>query len=174
MGKLYTHIGIRKHLEVGYQQHYSNPISSLIESYKRGYTIDDEWVERLSYWCVWRNEELNINNSCNEELDINNNNNDELDINNNRNEEFDINNNRNEEFDIYNNNRSKELDIYNNNSNEELDIYNNNRNEELDINKNRNEDKTTNISISKDVNGNRGEYSEAVTGGKIAQKLCYD
>ena len=83
LGKLYTHIGIRKHLEVGYQQHYSNPISSLIESYKRGYTIDDEWVERLSYWCVWRNEELNINNNHNEELDINNNRNEELNINNN-------------------------------------------------------------------------------------------
>ena len=87
LGKLYTHIGIRKHLEVGYQQHYSNPISSLMESYKRGYTIDDEWVERLSYWCVWRNEELNINNNHNEELDINNNRNEELNINNNCNED---------------------------------------------------------------------------------------
>ena len=105
LGKLYTHIGIRKHLEVGYQQHYSNPISSLIESYKRGYTIDDEWVERLEDWCVWRNEELNINNNNrDEELNINNNNRDEeLNINNNRNEELDINNNRNEELNINNN-----------------------------------------------------------------------
>lgn len=71
LGKLYTHIGIRKHLGVGYQQHYSNPISSLMESYKRGHTIDDEWVERLSNWCLWRNEELSINNNHNSESDTN-------------------------------------------------------------------------------------------------------
>ena len=81
LGKLYTHIGIRKHLGVGYQQHYSNPISSLMESYKRGHTIDDEWVERLSNWCLWRNEELDINNNRNEELGINNSRNSELDTN---------------------------------------------------------------------------------------------
>ena len=150
LGKLYTHIGIRKHLEVGYQQHYSNPISSLMESYKRGYTIDDEWVERLEDWCVWRNEELNINNNNrNEELDISNNCNEELNTNNNRDEELNINNNCNEELDI------------NNNRNEELDI-NNNRNEELDINNNNNdEDKTTNISISSAyVNGNNESAQE--------------
>ena len=109
LGKLYTHIGIRKHLGVGYQQYYSNPISSLMESYKRGYTIDDEWVERLSYWCLWRNEELDINNNRNEESDINNKRNEKLDINNKRNEELDIDNNRNEELDI-NNNRNEESD----------------------------------------------------------------
>ena len=145
LGKLYTHIGIRKHLGVGYQQYYSNPISSLMESYKRGYSIDDEWVERLENWCVWRNEELNINNNHNEELNINNNRNEELDINNNHDEELDINNNCNEELDI-----------------------NNNCNEELDINNNRNEDKTTNISISKGDDGNHEsaqihEQSEAIT-----------
>ncbi|MEA5599260.1 relaxase/mobilization nuclease domain-containing protein [Rivularia sp. UHCC 0363] len=31
LGKLYTHIGIREHLGVGYQQHYSDAIRSLIE-----------------------------------------------------------------------------------------------------------------------------------------------
>lgn len=57
LGKLYTHIGIRKHLGIGYQQHYSDAISSLMESYKRGRTINEEWVEHLKSWCSWRNEE---------------------------------------------------------------------------------------------------------------------
>ncbi|WP_414624962.1 relaxase/mobilization nuclease domain-containing protein [Calothrix sp. CCY 0018] len=60
LGKLYTHIGIRKHLEVGYQQYYSDPISSLMESYKRGRTINDEWVDHLSYWCRSQNTDIEI------------------------------------------------------------------------------------------------------------------
>lgn len=73
LGKLYTHIGIRKHLEVGYQQHYSDPISSLMESYKRGRTINDEWVEHLKSWCVWRNEESDVLISKPEEIEYSNN-----------------------------------------------------------------------------------------------------
>ncbi|MEO1558491.1 MAG: hypothetical protein AAFS12_02290, partial [Cyanobacteria bacterium J06632_19] len=160
LGKLYTHIGIRKHLEVGYQQHYSNPISSLIESYKRGYTIDDEWVKRLEDWCVWRNEELNINNNNrNSELDINNNRNEKLNINNNRNEELNINNKCNSELDINNNNRNEKLNI-NNKCNSELDINNNNRNEELDINNNHNEKlniNNNNHNEELDINNNRNK-----------------
>lgn len=58
LGKLYTHIGIREHLGVGYQQSYSEPINSLMESYKRGRTINDEWVEHLLFWC--RNQESDV------------------------------------------------------------------------------------------------------------------
>ena len=73
LGKLYTHIGIRKHLEVGYQQYYSNPISSLMESYKRGRTINDEWVEHLKSWCSWRNQESDVLISKPEEIEYSNN-----------------------------------------------------------------------------------------------------
>lgn len=73
LGKLYTHIGIRKHLEVDYQQHYSDAISSLMESYKRGRTINDEWVEHLSYWCSWRNQESDVLISKPEEIEYSNN-----------------------------------------------------------------------------------------------------
>jgi Relaxase/Mobilisation nuclease domain len=47
LGKLYTHIGIREHLKVGYQEEYQNPIDSLIVSFKRGRKIDDRWVNHL-------------------------------------------------------------------------------------------------------------------------------
>ncbi|MBE9213756.1 relaxase/mobilization nuclease domain-containing protein [Plectonema cf. radiosum LEGE 06105] len=59
LGKLYTHVGIREHLGVGYQQHYSDPITSLMESHKRGRTINDEWIEHLKSWC--RNQESDSN-----------------------------------------------------------------------------------------------------------------
>ena len=73
LGKLYTHIGIPKHLEVGYQQHYSDPIRSLMESYKRGRTINDEWVEHLKSWCSWRNQESDVLISKPEEIKYSNN-----------------------------------------------------------------------------------------------------
>ena len=73
LGKFYTHIGIPKHLGVGYQQHYSDAISSLMESYKRGRTINDEWVEHLKSWCVWRNEESDVLISKPEEIEYSNN-----------------------------------------------------------------------------------------------------
>ena len=73
LGKLYTHIGIRKHLGIGYQQHYSDPIRSLMESYKRGRTINDEWVEHLKSWCSWRNQESDILISKPEEIEYSNN-----------------------------------------------------------------------------------------------------
>ncbi|NJL78949.1 MAG: relaxase/mobilization nuclease domain-containing protein [Richelia sp. SM2_1_7] len=71
LGKLYTHIGIREHLGVGYQQHYSDPISSLMESYKRGRTINDELIEHLQSWC--RNQESVKNISKPEEVEYSNN-----------------------------------------------------------------------------------------------------
>ncbi|HAG85061.1 MAG TPA: hypothetical protein DCL61_28900, partial [Cyanobacteria bacterium UBA12227] len=49
LGKLYTHIGIREHLKVGYKEEYKNPIDSLIVSFKRGRKIDDRWVNHLEY-----------------------------------------------------------------------------------------------------------------------------
>ncbi|NJM21724.1 MAG: relaxase/mobilization nuclease domain-containing protein [Richelia sp. RM2_1_2] len=73
LGKLYTHVGIREHLGVGYQQSYSEPINSLMESYKRGRTINDEWVEHLSYWCLRRNEESDVLISKPEEIEYSNN-----------------------------------------------------------------------------------------------------
>lgn len=73
LGKLYTHIGIRKHLKVGYQQYYSDAIGSLMESYKRGRTINDEWVEHLKSWCSWRNQESDVLISKPEEIEYSNN-----------------------------------------------------------------------------------------------------
>ena len=73
LGKLYTHIGIRKHLGVGYQQYYSDAIRSLMESYKRGRTINEEWVEHLKSWCSWRNQESDVLISKPEEIEYSNN-----------------------------------------------------------------------------------------------------
>lgn len=53
LGKLYTHVGIREHLKVSYQEEYRYPIESLIESYKRGRTIDDKRINYLENWIKW-------------------------------------------------------------------------------------------------------------------------
>ncbi|MBC1238671.1 relaxase/mobilization nuclease domain-containing protein [Nostoc sp. 2RC] len=53
LGKLYTHVGIREHLKVSYQEEYRYPIESLIESYKRGRTIDDKRINYLESWIEW-------------------------------------------------------------------------------------------------------------------------
>ncbi|MBD2682593.1 MULTISPECIES: relaxase/mobilization nuclease domain-containing protein [Nostoc] len=53
LGKLYTHVGIREHLKVSYQEEYRYPIESLIESYKRGRTIDDKRINYLENWIEW-------------------------------------------------------------------------------------------------------------------------
>ena len=50
LGKLYTHIGIKEHLKVGVHEDYRHPIESLIESYKRGRTIDDYRINHLQTW----------------------------------------------------------------------------------------------------------------------------
>ena len=53
LGKLYTHIGIREHLKVSYLEDYRYPIESVIESFKRGRTINDKWVNYLESWIEW-------------------------------------------------------------------------------------------------------------------------
>ena len=50
LGKLYTHIGIREHLKVDFHEDYRYPIESVIESYKRGRKIDDDWINHLQAW----------------------------------------------------------------------------------------------------------------------------
>jgi hypothetical protein len=54
LGKLYTHIGIKEHLKVGVHEDYRHPIESLIESFKRGRTIDDARIGQMQAWVEWR------------------------------------------------------------------------------------------------------------------------
>ena len=44
-----------------------------MESYKRGRTINDEWVEHLKSWCSWRNQESDVLISKPEEIEYSNN-----------------------------------------------------------------------------------------------------
>lgn len=54
LGKLYTHTGIREHLQVSYIEDYRHPVESLIESFKRGRTIDDTRIGQIQAWVEWR------------------------------------------------------------------------------------------------------------------------
>ncbi|KAB8318298.1 hypothetical protein SD81_016805 [Tolypothrix campylonemoides VB511288] len=71
LGKLYTHIGIREHLKVGVHEDYRHPIESLIESYKRGRTIDDYRINHLQAWIDNRKHSTDDTNSNYEEESTN-------------------------------------------------------------------------------------------------------
>ncbi|MEI2580356.1 relaxase/mobilization nuclease domain-containing protein [Scytonema sp. PRP1] len=71
LGKLYTHIGIKEHLKVGVHEDYRHPIESLIESYKRGRTIDNYRINHLQTWIDNRKHSTDDTNSNYEEESTN-------------------------------------------------------------------------------------------------------
>ena len=54
LGKVFTFNGLQKHYCVSYDHSRDKPvIESLLESFKRGRTIDDRQVEYLTNWLLW-------------------------------------------------------------------------------------------------------------------------
>ncbi|KYC34904.1 hypothetical protein WA1_50225 [Scytonema hofmannii PCC 7110] len=54
LGQVFTFNGLQKHLGVSYDHEQEKlPIQSLLESFRRGRTIDDARIEYLQNWLVW-------------------------------------------------------------------------------------------------------------------------